>query len=850
MINFLKKLFGSRNERYLKSKHPIVKKINQLEEVISRLSDDDLKNKTLEFRERYNNGETLNKLLPEAFACVREAAKRTIGLRHFDVQIIGAIALHEGKIAEMKTGEGKTLVATLAAYLNAIPQKGVHIVTVNPYLAERDSKWMGQVFAFMGLTTGLIVPQMAKEDRKKSYECDITYGTNNELGFDYLRDNMVGELDDRVSRHRAYAIIDEIDSILISEARTPLIISGPIEESANLFVRMIAIVSHLSGKAAEVDDGEGDFYILEKEQQIHLTENGHARLEELLRKDKLLGEDSNLYDIENSRLLHYCNACLKALNLFNKNVEYMVKNGEVIIIDEHTGRAMPGRRWSDGIHQAVEAKEKVKIQAENQTLASITFQNYFRMYDKLSGMTGTADTEADEFLEIYNLEAIIIPTNRPMQRKSFSDKVYLDQVSKYDAIVEDIQERREKGQPILVGTCSVESSELLSKMLHDKKIAHEVLNAKNHQREADIIAQAGCKGALTISTNMAGRGTDIILGGNMDAKIDALGKSATEQDISDLKAKWKQEHEEVLELGGLHVIGAERNESRRVDNQLIGRSGRQGDPGSNQFYLAMDDNLLRIFASDKMQQIMKMFGVKPGEMLQAPMLTRSIETAQKKVEGHHFDIRKELLKYDDIANEQRTLVYGLRDDIMNAEHISDLITDMADSIATTLQEQMAPNETDSADWNLELLSSIIAEKYNLNHQFSETDTPEEIRQIIIDSLMACQENNLNQLSAEQKTGLEKQLTLSTVDHFWKDHLMTMDVLRQGIHFRGYAQKNPAHEYKKEALELFRKLLSDIRSHVWQTLTHIKINQPEPEPVNMSGSYQVSMAPDDVEEKNQ
>ncbi len=843
MMKFLKNIFGTRNDRYLKNKRATIKKINELEPTMQQLSDEALKNKTAEFKERITAGESLDSILPEAFACVREASVRTIGLRHFDVQMIGGIVLHEGKIAEMKTGEGKTLVATLAAYLNALPGDGVHVVTVNPYLAERDASWMGQVYGFLGLTTGLIVPELSREARITAYKADITYGTNNELGFDYLRDNMVTDLADRVSQKRKFAIIDEIDSILISEARTPLIISGPIDESPNLFVRMLEVVKKLN-VSTNVEEADGDFYVLEKEKQIHLTDAGHQKLEELLKADQLLKENSNLYDVGNSRLLHYSHACLKALHIFNRDVEYMVKNGQVVIIDEHTGRAMPGRRWSDGIHQAIEAKENVKIQAENQTLAAITFQNYFRMYGKLSGMTGTADTEADEFLEIYDLEAIIIPTNRPMARKNLSDKVYLDQESKYGAIVNDIEARRKTGQPILVGTCSVESSEYLSDLLTKAGITHEVLNAKNHQREAQIIAQAGCKSALTISTNMAGRGTDIILGGNVNSQIADLGDDASEKQINDLKAKWKEQHEEVIRLGGLHVIGAERNESRRIDNQLLGRAGRQGDPGSSQFYLAMDDGLLRIFASEKMQQIMHMFGVKPGETLQAPMLTRSIEGAQKKVEGHHFDIRKELLKYDNIANEQRTLLYGLRDEIMEASSLTDLIQDMGKNIATRLQEEYAPNETEASNWNLDALAERLADEYHTETtDFDTLSDGQAVQNAIIEQLNGTVSQNLSALNDEQRALLEKQITLSTVDHYWKEHLMTMDVLRQGIHFRGYAQKNPANEYKKEALELFRLMLNEIREHVWRVLTQIEIQPQEPPEPNshQNGSYQVSLS---------
>lgn len=843
MMKFLKNIFGTRNDRYLKNKRATIKKINELEPTMQQLSDEALKNKTAEFKERITAGESLDSILPEAFACVREASVRTIGLRHFDVQMIGGIVLHEGKIAEMKTGEGKTLVATLAAYLNALPGDGVHVVTVNPYLAERDASWMGQVYGFLGLTTGLIVPELSRESRITAYKADITYGTNNELGFDYLRDNMVTDLADRVSQKRKFAIIDEIDSILISEARTPLIISGPIDESPNLFVRMLEVVKKLN-VSTNVEEADGDFYVLEKEKQIHLTDAGHQTLEELLKADQLLKENSNLYDVGNSRLLHYSHACLKALHIFNRDVEYMVKNGQVVIIDEHTGRAMPGRRWSDGIHQAIEAKENVKIQAENQTLAAITFQNYFRMYGKLSGMTGTADTEADEFLEIYDLEAIIIPTNRPMARKNLSDKVYLDQESKYGAIVNDIEARRKTGQPILVGTCSVESSEYLSDLLNKAGVTHEVLNAKNHQREAQIIAQAGCKNALTISTNMAGRGTDIILGGNVNSQIADLGDDASEKQINDLKAKWKEQHEEVISLGGLHVIGAERNESRRIDNQLLGRAGRQGDPGSSQFYLAMDDGLLRIFASEKMQQIMHMFGVKPGETLQAPMLTRSIEGAQKKVEGHHFDIRKELLKYDNIANEQRTLLYGLRDEIMEASSLTDLIQDMGKNIAIRLQKEYAPNETEASNWNLDALTERLANEYHTKAtDFDTLSDGQAIQNAIFEQLNGTVSQNLSALNDEQRALLEKQITLSTVDHYWKEHLMTMDVLRQGIHFRGYAQKNPANEYKKEALELFRLMLNEIREHVWRVLTQIEIQPQEPPEPNshQNGSYQVSLS---------
>ena len=816
MIHFLKNIFGTRNDRYLKSKNQWVEAINALEPDYQQLSNESLLAKTEAFRQRFAQGESLDQLLPEAFASVREASVRTIGLRHFDVQLIGGIALHEGKISEMKTGEGKTLVATLAAYLNAIPQKGVHVVTVNPYLAERDAQWMGQVFAFLGMSTGVIVPGLSREERQKAYQADITYGTNNEFGFDYLRDNMVGSIPERVSQGRAFAIIDEIDSILISEARTPLIISGPIEESPEIYHRMIILTQDLKKDI--------DFVVMEKENQIQLNDEGHEHLERLLKKDNLLKSDDNLYSPENAKLLHYSQSCIKAHQLYVKDVQYMIKDGEAIIIDEHTGRAMPGRRWSDGIHQAIEAKEGLKIQPENQTLASITFQNYFRMYEKLSGMTGTADTEAGEFLEIYHLEVIAIPTNRPNKRHDDSDKVYLDQTSKYHAIIEDIKQRRETGQPILVGTCSVESSEHLAALLKEQSIPHEILNAKNHAREAEIIAQAGKKGALTISTNMAGRGTDIILGGQAEKA----------------KNHWGETHDEVIQLGGLHVIGAERNESRRVDNQLIGRAGRQGDPGSSQFYLAMDDPLLRIFASEKMQQIMQMFGVKEGEVLQAPMLTRAIENAQKKVEGHHFDIRKELLKYDDIANEQRTLVYGLRDEVMQSDHVSHLILDMAENIARQLQEKYAPNDTDNTHWDLDQLNALLISDYQIKINIHNTPSLDSnsVFTLIFDALKARFKDVTHGLDQEQIISIEKHLTLSTIDHYWKEHLMNMDMLRQGIHFRGYAQKNPAHEYKREALELFKKLLNDIRVHTWQVLTHLQVEKPA------TNSYQMTFEDSD------
>ncbi|MDA9832173.1 preprotein translocase subunit SecA [Gammaproteobacteria bacterium] len=816
MIHFLKNIFGTRNDRYLKSKNQWVEAINALEPDYQQLSNESLLAKTEAFRQRFAQGESLDQLLPEAFASVREASVRTIGLRHFDVQLIGGIALHEGKISEMKTGEGKTLVATLAAYLNAIPQKGVHVVTVNPYLAERDAQWMGQVFAFLGMSTGVIVPGLSREERQKAYQADITYGTNNEFGFDYLRDNMVGSIPERVSQGRAFAIIDEIDSILISEARTPLIISGPIEESPEIYHRMIILTQDLKKDI--------DFVVMEKENQIQLNDEGHEHLERLLKKDNLLKSDDNLYSPENAKLLHYSQSCIKAHQLYIKDVQYMIKDGEAIIIDEHTGRAMPGRRWSDGIHQAIEAKEGLKIQPENQTLASITFQNYFRMYEKLSGMTGTADTEAGEFLEIYHLEVIAIPTNRPNKRHDDSDKVYLDQTSKYHAIIEDIKQRRETGQPILVGTCSVESSEHLAALLKEQSIPHEILNAKNHAREAEIIAQAGKKGALTISTNMAGRGTDIILGGQAEKA----------------KNHWGETHDEVIQLGGLHVIGAERNESRRVDNQLIGRAGRQGDPGSSQFYLAMDDPLLRIFASEKMQQIMQMFGVKEGEVLQAPMLTRAIENAQKKVEGHHFDIRKELLKYDDIANEQRTLVYGLRDEVMQSDHVSHLILDMAENIARQLQEKYAPNDTDNTHWDLDQLNALLISDYQIKINIHNTPSLDSnsVFTLIFDALKARFKDVTHGLDQEQIISIEKHLTLSTIDHYWKEHLMNMDMLRQGIHFRGYAQKNPAHEYKREALELFKKLLNDIRVHTWQVLTHLQVEKPA------TNSYQMTFEDSD------
>ncbi len=831
VTKLLKKVFGSRNDRELKRMGRVVQKINALEPEISALSDEALRAKTDEFRQRHQEGESLDALLPEAFAVVREAGKRVLGMRHFDVQLIGGIVLHEGRIAEMRTGEGKTLVATLAAYLNALPGKGVHVVTVNDYLARRDAQWMGRLYEFLGLSVGVIVSGQNTEEKRAAYAADITYGTNNEFGFDYLRDNMAFSADDRVQRGLHYAIVDEVDSILIDEARTPLIISGPAEDNAELYLKMNQVVPQLVKQEGEEDEG-GDYYVDEKARQVFLTEAGHEKVERILADMGLIQEGESLYDAAHIGLMHHLNAALRAHALFQRNVDYIVKDGEVIIVDEFTGRTMPGRRWSEGLHQAIEAKEGVPIQAENQTLASITFQNYFRLYEKLAGMTGTADTEAYEFQQIYGLEVTVIPTNKPVQRKDLGDLVFLTQKEKFDAIVEDIKACRERGQPVLVGTASIEVSELLSKRLKKEGIPHEVLNAKQHQREAEIIAQAGRPGAVTIATNMAGRGTDIVLGGNLEAELAALGENPDPAEVERVKADWQQRHDQVVAAGGLHVIGTERHESRRIDNQLRGRSGRQGDPGSTRFYLSLEDSLMRIFASDRVSALMQKLGMEEGEAIEHPWVTKAIENAQRKVEGRNFDLRKQLLEYDDVANEQRKVIYQQRNEIMDSEDISETIQGLLEGVIQDVIDRYIPPRSIEEQWDVPGLEKALAEQFGVElpiARWLEEDEElheEPLRERIIEAVQAAYRAKEEEIGASAMRYLEKAVMLQVLDAAWKEHLAAMDYLRQGIHLRGYAQKNPKQEYKREAFELFQRMLDRIREEVVSILLRIQVRAEE------------------------
>ena len=813
-----KKVFGSRNDRLVARLRKRVQRINALESDLEGLSDDELRAKTTEFRERLAKGASLDDLLPEAFATVREASKRVLGMRHFDVQMIGGMVLHSGKIAEMKTGEGKTLVATLAAYLNALEGKGVHVVTVNDYLARRDAETMGRLYGFLGMSTGVVVPGMDPQSKREAYAADITYGTNNEFGFDYLRDNMAFRKEDRVQRPLNYALIDEVDSILIDEARTPLIISGPAEDSSELYLRMNTIAPKLQRQEAKTEEGEedtGDYYVDEKARQVFLTERGQERAEEVLKQEGLLGEDENLYDARNISLVHHLHAALRAHGLFQRDVHYLVKDGQIVIVDEFTGRAMPGRRWSEGLHQAVEAKEGVKIQNENQTLASITFQNYFRMYQKLSGMTGTADTEAYEFQHIYGLEVVVIPTHRPMIRKDHNDLVYLTKREKYEAIAADIEDCRKRGQPVLVGTTSIETSELVSQLLRKRKIPHEVLNAKQHEREAQIIIQAGRPGAVTIATNMAGRGTDIVLGGNVEAEIAAMENPA-EDELTRLRAEWQERHDQVVEAGGLHVIGTERHESRRIDNQLRGRSGRQGDPGSTRFYLSLEDSLLRIFASERVSMLMQRLGMQEGEAIESGLVSRVIENAQRKVEGHNFDIRKHLLEFDDVANDQRRVVYQQRNELLEAEDVSDMIESMrGDVVNAIIDEYIAPGSIDE-QWNVKGLEDALANELGLKlplQQWLDEDNSlheEGLREKILNALIEDYQAKEERAGEPVLRQFEKAVVLQVLDSHWKEHLAAMDYLRQGIHLRGYAQRNPKQEFKREAFAMFSEMLANIK----------------------------------------
>jgi len=820
----LTKIFGSRNDRLLKKLNKTVRRINELEPSVESLDDAALAARTTEFRQRHQDGETLDQLLPEAFATVREAARRALGMRHFDVQLVGGMVLHDGKIAEMRTGEGKTLVATLAAYLNSIPGHGVHVVTVNDYLARRDADWMGKVYNFLGLTVGVIHSGQHPADKKAAYACDVVYGTNNEYGFDYLRDNMAFRPEDRMQGKLTFAIVDEVDSILIDEARTPLIISGPAEESTDLYTRINTIIPSLQRQESE--DGPGDFSVDEKAKQVFLTESGHEHAEELLEKAGLLPAGTSLYDVSNISLLHHLNAALRAHNLFQKDVDYIVRNGEIIIIDEFTGRMMQGRRWSDGLHQAVEAKEGAKIQQENQTLASITFQNYFRLYDKLSGMTGTADTEAFEFQQIYGLEVVVIPPNRPMVRDDRGDQVYRTMEEKYNAILMDIQDCVARGQPALVGTAAIETSEYLSKLLGKAKIRHEVLNAKHHEREAQIIAQAGAPGAVTIATNMAGRGTDIVLGGNLEMELATAGDDEAKQ--ADVRQAWQERHAAVVAAGGLHVIGTERHESRRIDNQLRGRSGRQGDPGSTRFYLSLQDNLMRIFASDRVSAIMQKLGMEEGEAIEHPWVTKAIENAQRKVEGRNFDIRKQLLEYDDVANEQRKVIYQQRNELMSAADISENIQAIRHAVVDEVISNSIPPQSLEEQWDLERLEDELAGEFGLQlpvRQWLEEDHglhEETLRERILEAADQAYAEKVERYGREIMNEVEKAVTLQVLDSNWKDHLASMDHLRQGIGLRGYAQKNPKQEYKREAFEMFTQLLERIKREVTILLARIQL----------------------------
>ena len=833
ITKLLTKVIGSRNDRTLRRLRKIVKEINNYEPTFEALSDEELKAKTVEFRQRLEQGENLDKILPEAFATVREASKRVYGMRHFDVQLIGGMVLNSGQIAEMRTGEGKTLTATLPAYLNAL-KGAVHVVTVNDYLAKRDAETNRSLFEFLGMTVGVNVPNMPPQEKKEAYQADILYGTNNEFGFDYLRDNMAFRAEDRVQRERFFAIVDEVDSILIDEARTPLIISGPAEDSSDLYTRINTLIPHLQKQDQEDSEeyrGDGHYTVDEKSKQVHLTETGQEFVEELMIKNGLMEEGDTLYSPANISLLHHVNAALRAHVLFEKNVDYIVnEDGEVVIVDEHTGRTMPGRRWSEGLHQAVEAKEGVKIQNENQTLASITFQNYFRLYEKLSGMTGTADTEAFEFQSIYGLETVVIPTNKPMIRNDMPDVVYRTETEKFNAIIEDIKERVEKGQPSLVGTVSIEKSELLSNALKKAKIKHNVLNAKFHEREAEIVAEAGTPGAVTIATNMAGRGTDIVLGGSWQAKVEAI-ESPTQEQIDAIKAEWKVVHDQVLEAGGLHIIGTERHESRRIDNQLRGRSGRQGDAGSSRFYLSMEDSLLRIFTSDRMASLIQS-GMEEGEAIESKMLSRSIEKAQRKVEGRNFDIRKQLLEYDDVANDQRKVVYELRDELMSVDDISEMIDHNRQDVLTAVIDEYIPPQSLEDMWDIEGLQDRLKNDFDLDapiKQWLEEDDKlyeEALREKIIDTAIIVYKQKEEVVGAQVLRNFEKSVMLQTLDTLWKEHLAAMDHLRQGIHLRGYAQKNPKQEYKRESFELFEGLLDALKSDVITILSKVRVQQQE------------------------
>jgi len=825
----LKKIFGSKNDRELKRIRKVVEQINALEPEFASLADADFALRTQALKERAAQGESLDKLLPESFALVREASSRSLNMRHFDVQLIGGMVLHEGQIAEMRTGEGKTLVATLAVYLNALSGKGVHVVTVNDYLAKRDAEWMGKLYRFVGLTVGVIYSGQSQEEKREAYQADITYGTNNEFGFDYLRDNMAFSSEDRVQRELNYAVIDEVDSILIDEARTPLIISGAAEDSSAMYRLINRLVPGLSPWDEKKETG--DFIIDEKQRSLELTEQGHQLVEELLSKEGVLKAGDSLYSPANLNLLHHVQSALRAHHMFNKDVDYIVSEGQVVIVDEHTGRTMPGRRWGEGLHQAIEAKEGLSIQAESQTLAATTFQNYFRLYTKLSGMTGTADTEAYEFNHIYALNVVVIPTNRPIQRKDLNDLVFMSAEEKFEAIIKDVQHRVEKGQPVLVGTASIETSEYVSGLLKKAGIAHKVLNAKQHESEAEIIAQAGRPGAVTLATNMAGRGTDIKLGGNWEVEAEKLA-NPTEEQLEKLKAAWQKRHDAVVTAGGLHVIGTERHESRRIDNQLRGRSGRQGDPGSTRFFLSLEDSLMRIFASDRVKSMMTMLGMKRGEAIEHKMVTNAVEKAQRKVEGRNFDIRKQLLEYDDVNNDQRSVIYTQRREILEAENIAEEIEEMREDVLDAAISQFIPPQSMPEQWRIAELENYLATEFNLTaevQQWLDEDKSlheESLREKLQQALKDAYKEKEELAGADLLRKFEQQIMLQVLDARWKEHLQSMDQLRQGIHLRGYAQKNPKQEYKREAFGLFEHFLSNVRSDVVRILSHVKIRTPE------------------------
>jgi preprotein translocase subunit SecA len=832
----LKKVFGSRNDRLLKQYRETVARINALEDGLKALSDEALAGKTAEFKARLEQGATLDSLLPEAFAVCREASRRVLGMRHFDVQLIGGMVLHDGKIAEMRTGEGKTLVATLPAYLNGLTGKGVHVVTVNDYLANRDAGIMAPLYNFLGLTVGVNLSQMGHEDKQAAYGADITYGTNNEFGFDYLRDNMVFSPDEKVQRKLAFAIVDEVDSILIDEARTPLIISGPAEDNVELYKRMNSVPARLTRQ--EKEDSEGDYWVDEKASTVILSEAGHEHCEQILTEMGLLGENDSLYSATNITLMHHLMAALRAHAVYHLDQHYVVQDGEVVIVDEFTGRLMSGRRWSEGLHQAVEAKEGVEINRENQTLASITFQNYFRLYGKLAGMTGTADTEAYEFQQIYNLETVVIPTNRPMIRQDSHDKVYRSAREKYNAILEDIQDCYKRGQPVLVGTTSIENSELIAALLKQAKLPHNVLNAKEHAREAEIVVQAGRPGMITVATNMAGRGTDIVLGGNPEPQIKAierdenLSEEQKRAKVEEIRTEWKKLHEQVLAAGGLHIVGTERHESRRIDNQLRGRSGRQGDPGSSRFYLSLEDPLLRIFASDRVAAIMDRLKMPDGEAIEHPWVSRSIENAQRKVEGRNFDIRKQLLEYDDVANDQRKVIYSQRNELLEATEVTDVITNMRESVMSDLVDFYIPPDSMEEQWDVAGLERALETEYQVLAPVSQwiKDTPNldipDIKQRVLERAADAYASKENLAGPEVLRNFERALVLQMLDNHWREHLAAMDHLRQGIHLRGYAQKNPKQEYKREAFELFADMLERIKKSVITVLMTVEVRSQE------------------------